>query len=53
MWPQGDEAIIFATSRTGTMKIMANLTNLAVWRAQGIIASDDELRRAWLQIADT
>ena len=27
---------------------MANLTNLAAWRADGTIASDDELKLEWL-----
>jgi hypothetical protein len=27
---------------------MANLTNLAAWRADGTISSDEKLKRDWL-----
>jgi hypothetical protein len=30
--------------------VMANLTNLASWRADGTIGSDEELRKAWLRL---
>jgi len=29
---------------------MANLTNLAVWRLDGTIPSDEELKRDWLRL---
>jgi hypothetical protein len=45
-----DEAIIFVKASNGTSPLMANLTNLAAWRADGIISSDDELRTKWLRL---
>jgi hypothetical protein len=44
-----DEAVIFAKAMDGTSAPIANLTNLAAWRADGTIASDDELRTKWLR----
>jgi hypothetical protein len=48
-----DEASLWVRDQTGATVLVANLTNLANWRATGIIASDDELRRDWLRIGDT
>ena len=45
-----DEALIFVRASDGTFKLMANLSNLAAWRANGTIASDEELKREWLQL---
>ena len=45
-----DEAIILATTFDGTGSLMANLTHLAAFRADGTISSDDELKRTWLQL---
>ena len=45
-----NEAIIFAKRPDGTSQIMANLTNLSAWRADGTIATDEELRKEWLRI---
>jgi hypothetical protein len=45
-----DEAVIFVTSIDGTETVVANLTNLATFRADGSIPSDDELKRKWLQL---
>jgi len=45
-----DEAIIFVKLSDGSSKLMVNLTNLAVWRADGSIASDEDLKRNWLQL---
>jgi hypothetical protein len=44
-----NEAVIFAETADGASELMANLTNLAAWRADGTIASDDELRTKWLR----
>lgn len=44
------EAIIFVKSSDGISPLMANLTNLAEWRANGTISTDDELRRDWLRL---
>jgi len=48
-----DEAVIFVTACDGTSPLMANLSNLAAWRADGTISSDDDLRRDWLRLADS
>ena len=45
-----DEAVIFVKTATGTTPLMVVLTNLAQCRADGTIASDEELKRTWLQI---
>ncbi len=45
-----DEAAIFVKASNGTSPLMANLTNLAVWRADGTISSDEELRSFWLRL---
>jgi hypothetical protein len=39
------EAVISVTS-----PLMANLSNLAAWRANGTISSDVELKRDWLRL---
>jgi len=44
------EAAIFVKASDGTSRVMANLTNLAAWRADGTIPSDEELRRDWLRL---
>jgi len=44
------EATLFVKASDGTSPLMANLTNLAAWRADGSIASDDELKSKWLRI---
>ena len=38
---------------TGAMVLMVHLTNLANWRLDGTIGTDEELRRDWLLIGDT
>ena len=45
-----NEAVIFVEASGGKPQIMANLSNLAAWRANGTIASDDELKSKWLQL---
>jgi hypothetical protein len=45
-----DEATILVKASNGTSPLMANLTNLATWRADGTISSDEELRSFWLQL---
>jgi hypothetical protein len=44
-----DEAAIFVKASNGTSPLMANLTNLAAWRADGTIPSDEELKTDWLR----
>lgn len=46
-----DEAAIFVKAADGTSPVMANLTNLAAWRADGTISSDEELKKEWLGLA--
>lgn len=43
-----DGAVIFLKASDGTTPIMIVLTNLALFRKEGIIASDEELRSDWL-----
>lgn len=45
-----DEAVMFVKLSNGNSIVMANLSNLAAWRADGTIASDDELRTKWLRL---
>jgi hypothetical protein len=45
-----DEAAIFVKASNGTSPLMANLTNLAAWRADGTIPSDEELKADWLRL---
>ena len=45
-----DEAVIFVRLTNGMSIVMANLSNLAGWRADGTISSDDELRTKWLRL---
>jgi hypothetical protein len=45
-----DEAAIFVKASNGTSPLMANLTNLAAWRLDGTILSDEELKRDWLRL---
>lgn len=48
-FPTEDEAVIFVRTSNGTSVMMAHLSNLAAFRADGIISSDDELRTKWLR----
>ena len=43
-----DEASIFVKSPDGTMPVVANLTNLSSFRADGTIPSEEDLKRQWL-----
>ena len=45
-----DEAVIFVKASDGTSPVIANLTNLAAWRADGTISSDEDLRTNWLRL---
>ena len=44
------EAVIFVRLENGMSVIMANLSNLAAWRADGTIPSDEELKTKWLRL---
>lgn len=52
-WVNDDEATLWVRDATGAMVLMAHVTNLANWRLDGIIPTDEELRRDWLQIGCT
>jgi hypothetical protein len=52
-WGGDDNAVLLVKSRDASGSLMMNLTNLAKWRADGTIASDEDLRREWLRIEDT
>jgi hypothetical protein len=45
-----DDAVILVKASDGTSPVMANLSNLAKWRANGTISSDEELRAKWLRL---
>lgn len=45
-----DEAAILVKASNGKSPLMANLTNLAAWRADGTIPSDEELKTNWLRL---
>jgi hypothetical protein len=45
-----DEAVIFPKTPDGASGVVINLTNLAAWRADGTISSDDELKRDRLRL---
>ena len=47
---ESDEAVIFVKASDGSSRVMANLSNLAAWRADGTIPSDEVLKRDWLQL---
>jgi hypothetical protein len=48
-----DDAVIFVVARDGTSTLCAVLTKLAAWRADGTIASDQDLVCEWLQLKYT
>jgi hypothetical protein len=45
-----NEAVMFVRLENGMSVVMANLSNLAAWRADGTIASDNELKTKWLRL---
>jgi hypothetical protein len=45
-----NEAVIFVRLANGMSAVMANLSNLAAWRADGKISSDEELKTKWLRL---
>lgn len=48
---EGD-AVIWVKDEDGSTPLMADLTNLATWLADGTIATEEELLRDWLQAKD-
>ena len=47
-FPSEEEAAIFVKTADGSSPIMVHLTNLAKWRSNGTIASDEALKKDWL-----
>jgi len=47
---EADESVIFVKASDGSSRVMANLSNLAAWRADGTIPSDEALRKDWLRL---
>lgn len=47
---EANEAVIFVKGPEGTSLVMAHLTNLAAWRADGTISTDEELKKKWLRL---
>ena len=52
-WMKDNEATLWVTDSTGATVLMVHLTNLANWRLDGTVCTDEELRRDWLEIAGT
>ena len=44
------EAVILIKDKWGESVMMADLTNVSTWRADGSIASDEEMKMTWLSI---
>jgi hypothetical protein len=44
------EAAMAVRNSAGDTHLVVNLTNLAAWRADGSIATDDALRKDWLRL---
>ena len=53
MFTDESEAVIWIKDEVGSIPVMANLTNLAAWRADGTIPTEEELLRDWLRVEDT
>jgi hypothetical protein len=47
---KADEAVLFVKASDGTSPLIANLSNLAAWRADGTISNDEELKKDWLRL---
>lgn len=45
-----DEAVMFVRLANGMSIVMANLSTLAVRRADGTISTDEELKTKWLRL---
>jgi len=52
-FPSEKEAAIFVKTADGSSPLMVHLTNLAKWRSNGTIASDEELKKHWLMRRNT
>lgn len=50
-WVNLDEAVLWVKDREGTRVLVANLTNLANWHADGTIST--EQLHDWLRISET
>ena len=47
------EAVMSVIASDGASPLMANLSNLAAWRANGTISSDDEMKSDWLRLSNS
>jgi hypothetical protein len=45
-----DKAVIWIKDETGDTILMVNLTNLAAWRDDGLIPSEEDLLSDWLNV---
>ena len=45
-----DKAVIWIKDETGDTILMVNLTNLATWRDNGVIPSEEDLLSDWLNV---
>ena len=52
-WMHENEATLWVKDTSGATVLFAHLTNLASFRLDGTIATDEELRRDWLRITST
>jgi hypothetical protein len=50
LFTEEGQAVIWVKASDGKSPLMANLTNLAAWRADGTISSDEELKSQWLRL---
>ena len=48
VFTDADQAVILVKASDGSSPVMANLTNLAAWLADGTISGDEELKTWWL-----
>ncbi len=53
MFSDRDDAVIWVKDEKGSMPLLANLTNLASWRTDGTIPTEEELLRVWLRVEIT
>ena len=52
LFTENDEAVIFVKKQDGSMALIANLTNLAMFMVNGTIGSEEELLRDWLKVQE-
>jgi hypothetical protein len=50
IFDDNDKAVIWIKDETGDTILMVNLTNLAAWRVDGVIPSEEDLLSDWLNV---